>query len=101
MSELEICKYCGKPIMRGEVWNPDENGNGYHHACLIDIEFNENKKRVERLAQKSILNKIRAEIQGIEINGQIDEHALFIRSGNEVKNIALDIINKYTAESEE
>lgn len=101
MSELEICKYCGKPIMRGEVWNPDENGNGYHHACLIDIEFNENKKRVERLAQKSILDKIRAEIQGIEINGQIDEHTLFIRSGNEVKNIALDIINKYTAESEE
>lgn len=57
--------------------------------------------RADRDRLQDALDKIRAEIQGIEINGQIDEHALFIRSGNEVKNIALDIINKYTAESEE
>ena len=38
-----------------------------------------------------VLDKVRAEIDGIEINGQIDEHTLFIRSGNEVKKIALDI----------
>lgn len=32
----EKCKYCGKPI-----WN--NNRNGYHRKCLIDIEFDENE----------------------------------------------------------
>jgi len=98
MSELEICKYCGKPIMRGEVWNPDENGNGYHHACLIDIEFNENKKRVERLAQKSILDKIRAEIEALEylnIEDGSDGYDKYIEQYEVLK-----IIDKYKAESE-
>ena len=95
MSELAICKYCGKPIMRGEVWNPDENGNGYHHKCLIDIEFNENKKRVERLAQKSILDKIRAEIDR--------QQKWLLQAGYTAYNvdIALDAIKAVVAESEE
>ena len=103
MSELKICKYCGKPIMRGEVWNPDENGNGYHHACLIDIEFNENKKRVERLAQKSILDKIRAEIDKRKstIDKAISEDELKIEGMKEAYTDCLEIIDNCKAESEE
>ncbi len=47
------------------------------------------------------LKKIRAEIDGIEINGQVDDHTMFIRSGEQVKQMALDIIDKYRAESED
>lgn len=108
MSELKICKYCGKPIMRGEVWNPDKNGNGYHHACLIDIEFNENKKRVERLAQKSILDKIRSEIeQAADKQFQIamgvsdlNERYVHIQMENAYRH-SLSVIDKYMAESED
>ena len=42
------------------------------------------------------LEQIRAEINGIEINGQIDEHTMFIRTGEQGKQMALDIIDKYT-----
>ena len=42
---------------------------------------------------KDVLEQIRAEIDGIEINGQVDEHTLFIRSGEQVKQMALDIIS--------
>ena len=43
-----------------------------------------------------VLNKIRAEIDRIEINGQVDEHTMFIRTAEQVKQMALDIIDKYT-----
>lgn len=45
-------------------------------------------------------DNLRDEIDGIEINGQIDKHTLFIKSGQEVKKIALEIIDKYRAGSE-
>ena len=49
---------------------------------------------VEEEAEK--IEKIREEIDGIEINGQVDEHTAFIRTGEQVKQMALDIIDKYT-----
>lgn len=45
--------------------------------------------------RNELLDKIRAEIDGIEINGQIDEHTMFIRAGEQVKQMALNIIDKY------
>lgn len=42
------------------------------------------------------IGQIRAEIDGIEINGQVDEYTMFIRTGEQVKQMALDIIDKYT-----
>lgn len=51
----KICKYCGKPIPKGGVWNPDNNGNGYHHKCLIDMEFDENEAYMENLKKHSIV----------------------------------------------
>lgn len=41
------------------------------------------------------LDKIREEIAAIEINGQVDEHTLFMRTGGQVKQMILDIIDKY------
>lgn len=52
------------------------------------------------IAQGIPLEQIRAEIDGIEINGQIDEHTSFIRSGEQVKQMALDIIDKYKGDKE-
>ena len=43
-----------------------------------------------------VLEQIRDEIDGIEINGQIDEHTSFIRTGEQIKNMALEIIDKQT-----
>jgi len=54
---------------------------------------------IKALEQEPILDKIRAEIDGIEINGRVDEHTLFIRTGEQVKQMALDIIDKYRKEN--
>lgn len=48
-----------------------------------------------------VLDKIRTEINGIEINGQVDEHTMFTRAGEQIKQMALEIIDKYKAESED
>ena len=47
------------------------------------------------------LDKIRAEVTAIAINGQVDEHTMFIRSGEQVKQMALEIIDKYREEQTE
>jgi len=54
---------------------------------------------IKALEQEPILDKIRAEIDGIEINGRVDEHTLFIRTGEQVKQITLEIIDKYRKEN--
>ena len=48
-----------------------------------------------------ILDKIRTEITAIAINGQVDEHTMFIRSGEQVKKMVLNIIDKYRNEASE
>jgi hypothetical protein len=45
--------------------------------------------------QEPVIDKIRAEIDGIEITGQINEHTSFIRTGDSVKKIVLEILDKY------
>ena len=47
-----------------------------------------------------VLDKIRSEVTAITINGQVDEHTMFIRTGEQVKQMALGIIDKYMTESE-
>ena len=61
----------------------------------------QNYMRGYKDGKSDVLDKIRNEIDGIEINGQVDEHTMFIRTGEQVKQMALDIIDKYKAESEE
>ena len=52
-------------------------------------------KRNPELIERDVLDKIRADIDGIEINGQVDEHTMFIRTGEQIKNMALEIIDKH------
>lgn len=52
-------------------------------------------KEVIEMCKVDVLDKIRAEIYGIEINGQVDEHTMFIRTGEQVKQMTLDIIDRY------
>ena len=47
-----------------------------------------------------VLDKIRSEITAIVISGQIDEHTAYIRTGEQVKQMMLNVIDKYKAESE-
>ena len=50
----------------------------------------------EDAISRETIEDIKAEIQAIEINGQVDEHTMFISSGVGVKNMALEIIDKHT-----
>jgi hypothetical protein len=76
---MRICKYCKKPISDNQVWNPDSEGNGYHYTCLCD----ERDRRIYNKGKADVLKKIRAEIMS--------------KDGLEE---ALEIIDKYRAESE-
>ena len=50
---------------------------------------------LKEVSQEPIIDKIRAEITAITINGQVDEYTAFIRTGDQVKQMALNIIDKY------
>ena len=58
-------------------------------------------QKAAQVADKNVLDKLRAEITAIDITGQVDEHTLFIRSGEQVKRLVLEIIDKYRAERED
>lgn len=59
------------------------------------------KVAFKALDQEINLDKIISEIAAIEINGRVDDHTLFMRTGEQVKQMVLDIIDKYKSESEE
>ena len=44
---------------------------------------------------KSVIEDIKAEIEEIEINGYVDKNTEFIRTGGQVKNLVLQIIDKH------
>lgn len=74
--------------------------DGQHFELLQMAVMNgmgDNAKKI--IAQSIPLDKIKDEIDGIEINGQVDEHTMFIRTGEQVKQIALEIIDKHIKES--
>ena len=66
------------------------------HREEIDYFLGYSIQQIENAPTVCDIEQIRAEIDGIEINGQIDEHTMFIRSGEQVKNMTLDIIDKHT-----
>ena len=60
------------------------------------------KEAFERLKERAcVLDKISAEIIAISINGQVDDHTMFIRTGEQVKQMVLEIIDKYNEKSED
>jgi Zn finger protein HypA/HybF involved in hydrogenase expression len=67
------------------------------HGDLWDVDMEAFDMAIKALKQNSILDKIKAEIEQIEINGHIRDVECF-RAG---VNVALDVIDKYKAESEE
>ena len=62
------------------------------------------KHRIENLPsvkpQEPILDKIRAEIASMDLEGRVDAHTLFIRTPEQVKQMALNIIDKHMKEGE-
>ena len=70
---MRICKYCRKPILDNEIWNPDREGNGYHHACLNEMEFKSRDKRIYDQGRADVLDKIRAEIDELYSYVEFDE----------------------------
>jgi hypothetical protein len=70
-----------------------------HSVFLNYLPFDGDKKAdevIEALKQDSILDKIKAEIEQIEINGHIRDVECF-RAGI---NVALNVIDKYKTEKE-
>ena len=45
-----------------------------------------------------VLDKIRAEIEAISVYGQVDKYTMYTRTGEQVRQVALDIIDKYRKE---
>lgn len=54
-----ICKWCKNIISEDEIiWNPDENGDGYHLRCLNDKQISDAKKEyISKTNIKRILKK--------------------------------------------
>ena len=75
--------------------------NRVRHAFNQGYDFGFKDGKEKAKSQESVLDKLRAEIASIAINGMVDEHTMFIRTGEQVKKMALDIIDKYKGESEE
>lgn len=49
---------------------------------------------------KNVLDNLRAEISAIDTSGQVDEYTTFIRTGEQVKQMVLDIIDNYKNRAE-
>ena len=92
---MRLCKYCNKPITEKDIWNPDNDGNGYHHQCLVDMEFKARDKQIYDKGKMDVLDKIRAEIDRQE--------KWLSQAGYTAYNvdIAFDSIKSVLAESEE
>lgn len=71
------------------------NAPSVHEWCMA---FN---MAIKALEQTDVLDKIRAEIEAIAINGQVDANTMFIRAGGQVKQMALEIIDKYRKEEKQ
>ena len=77
--------------------------------CIYIIDGNDKYEVTEQCIKAmkatnrmpNVLDKIRSEVTAIAINGQVDEHTMFIRTGEQVKQMALEIIDKYMAEGSE
>lgn len=71
------------------------------YAYGLSLSPSDKEQLIKAIMNGIPLDNLRAEIDGIEINGQIDEHTLFIRGAEEVKKMALNIIDKYRNEVSE
>lgn len=98
---MRICKYCKKPISDNNVWNPDEDGNGYHHSCIIEIELRSRDRQIYDKGRADIVDKIRAEIEN-HCGLTKENHCKYCSYCNSVMGVReiLEIIDKCKTESE-
>lgn len=101
---MKICKYCKKPILDNDVWNPDSEGNGYHHACLCEMEFRLRDRQIYNKGRADVLDKIRAEVENINVWGMRynpdtdkDRKPQIVQK---VKEHVIEILDNYKAETE-
>jgi hypothetical protein len=93
---MRVCKYCNKPIAEKDIRNPDNDGNGYHHECLIDMEFKARDRQIYDKGKMDVLDKIRAEIKALS-----NANPSYWHSGDMVdRDDVIEIIDKYKAEVE-
>lgn len=89
MTREELKVHCKKQIEQCQMW---AKHNGEEPSGKI---YEEHKLILELLEQESILDKIKDEIDGIELSGRVDDHTMFIRTAEQLKNMVLCIIDKY------
>lgn len=58
-----------------------------------ELEYEDAKPKTD------VLDKIRAEIEAISVYGQVDKYTMYTRMGEQVRQVALDIIDKYRKET--
>ena len=93
MTREELKKHCQKQIENCEMW-AKHNGEEPHGKI-----YEEHKLILELLEQEPILDKIRAEIDKARF---IDKDTKLCKNANASGlEVALQIIDKYNAESEE
>ncbi len=90
---IEYFKFHRKIFCEDHLKNCPKDSLAYH-ATIKEKEFYD--MAIKALEQEPVLDKIRAEIEQIEINGHIRDVECF-RAGI---NTVLNVINKYRAESE-
>lgn len=98
---MKICKYCKKPISDEPVWNPDGEGNGYHHECLCEMQFISRDRQIYNKGRTDVLDKIRAEFISLYPMNYAGEPELGGSCCVFSLNKVLKIIDKYKAESED
>ena len=79
----------------------DISKNKYKEICELRSVWEIEPKDIIYLAiadgkpLEKELEDIKVEIKQIIVNGQVDEHISFIRTGEQVKTMVLDIIDKH------
>lgn len=87
---MRLCKYCNKPIAQKDIWNPDNDGNGYHHQCLVDMEFKARDKQIYDKGKMDVLEQIMAEIEQLYAVDTVYEDVVAVDKAD-----VLQIIDKY------
>lgn len=120
MSDLLYVSYDTKTLKDSSglvVGRPSINGEHTILKMLLDKEADDLYKLITDQAEKSVssshlqeivdcevncaLNGIMQEIANIEVSGYKDPKTMFVRNGEQIKNIALAIIDRHIRENKE
>lgn len=82
---------CGKTLL-SQILVAIRNGTPMQNCnnCI-----GRNNDFFKKWVNYKMLDEIKTEIEHIEISGRIDEHNSFIRTGEHIKTMVIEIIDKY------